>query len=117
MSEVRNAMNNKKGQIQSGINQLIFLAVGLVVVGVIVAFGSSFVYDNQQTFVPNTAGCNATARTSCGFAYNVSETSLSAMGDVSEGQGTVTTVGILAVVIGLLLGVVALFGFMRGRER
>lgn len=98
-------MKNKKGQVQSAIYQLIFLAIGLVVVGVIVAFGANFISDQQATFTVDST------------AYNATQDSLNAMQDVGEGQGTVTTVGILAVVIGLLLGVVALFGYMRGRER
>lgn len=98
-------MKNKKGQIQGAIYQLIFLAIGLVVVGVVVAFGADFVSDQQAGFTADST------------AYNATQESLNAMSDVGEGQGTVTTVGILAVVIGLLLGVVALFGFLRGREQ
>jgi ABC-type proline/glycine betaine transport system permease subunit len=97
-------MKNKKGQVQNGIYQLIFLAIGLVVVGVVVAFGAKFISDQQADLTAGTT------------AYNATVESLGAMQDVAEGQGTITTVGILAVVIGLLLGVVALFGFMRGQE-
>ena len=96
---------NKKGQVQGAIYQLIFLAIGLVVVGTITVFGANFIDQNDNSF---TAGS---------YAANASQQSLSALNDVAEGQGTVTTVGILAVVIGLLLGVVALFGFMRGRNQ
>lgn len=98
-------MMNKKAQVQGAIYQLIFLAIGLVVTGVIVAFGANFIEDQQGDL------------TTSGTAYNATVESLNAMQDVGEGQGTVTTVAILAVVIGLLLGVVALFGFLRGKEQ
>ena len=96
---------NKKAQVQNGIYQLIFLAIGLVVVGVVVSFGAGFMADQQADQVTNS------------IAYNATQASLEAMQDVGEGQGTVTTVGILAVVVGLLLGVVALFGFLRGSNQ
>ena len=94
-------MNKKAQSINNGIYQLIFLAIGLVVVGVVVSFGAKFIADQQADLSSGTT------------AYNATVQSLDAMQDVAEGQGTVTTVGILAVVVGLLLGVVALFGFMR----
>ena len=119
---------NKKAQVQDGINQLVFLAIGILVVGFIVGFGATFLADEQANVASelNRANCarNATAGTggtigysNCTTEYNATQRSLEAMQDVGEGQGTVTTVGILAIVIALLLGVVALFGFMRGNQQ
>lgn len=121
-------MRSKKGQIQGAVWQLIILAVGIIVIGVIVGFSADFMTDTQSDYAAKNLGVNCGQNSSggtgaglnyeaCGYAYNATERNLNAMTDVGEGQGTVTTVGILAVVIGLLIGVVALFGFMRGREQ
>jgi len=136
---------NKKGQtVNAAIFTLIFLAIGLVVTGVVLSFGANFVQDEQVDFCDGTLDDNScyactnasfqvnTSGTNCfstlnnnltgtryqllSTSWNATAESLGAMTDVAEGQGTVTTVAILAIVVGLLLGVVALFGFMRGRE-
>jgi hypothetical protein len=120
-------MRNKRGQVQGAVYQLIFLAIGLVVVGTIVSFGANYMQDTQTDILNDVraASCGQNSSggsggtilyTACPASYNSTISTLEAMKDTAEGQGTVTTVGILAVVIGLLLGVVALFGFLRGRE-
>jgi hypothetical protein len=118
---------DKKGQVQQGVFQLLYLAIGILVVGIVVAYGATYL-QSEQTDILNdvkaaSCGLNASGGTAgaiqftkCPAEYNATVQSLNAMQDVGEGQSTITTVGILAVVIALLLGVVALFGFMRGRE-
>lgn len=95
---------HKKGQIQSALYALLVLGLFLVVVGYILAFGSDFIQQRQATY------------TSGSYAFNASAQTLSAMTTVAQGQGTVSTVGILVIVVGLLVGVIAALGFAGQRR-
>ena len=109
---------NKKGQMQVALYGLLTLALFIVIVGYIVGFGQSFIQqtrDNLQTRYAG-AGCNATVTSGCGAGYNATVYTQQSLATVAEGQGTVATVGILVIVVGLLVGVVAVLGFAGRRQ-
>jgi hypothetical protein len=54
--------------------------------------------------------------TGCGAAYNVTVSNLDSLTTVSQAQGTVTSVSILVIIIGLLIGVISLLGFAGRKE-
>ena len=95
-------MNNKKGQlggIQAGFFALMFMAVAIVVVVIINAFGADFVTTQQADFASTT------------IAYNVTADGLASLETLSEGTGDVTDVGIITIVLGLLVALIGVFGW------
>jgi predicted negative regulator of RcsB-dependent stress response len=95
-------MKNKKGQlggIQAGFFALMFMAVAIVVVVIINAFGADFVTTQQADF------------TAASSAYNVTVSGLQSLETLSEGTGDVTDVGIITIVLGLLVALIGVFGW------
>lgn len=94
---------NKKGQvggIQAGFYALMFMAVAIVVVVIINAFGADFVTDQQADF------------TTGGSAYNITATGLDSLETLAEGTDDVTDVGIITIVLGLLVALIGIFGWV-----
>lgn len=93
---------NKKGQlggIQAGFYALMFMAVAIVVVVIINAFGADFVTAQQADF------------TASGAAYNVTVQGLNSLDTLASGTGDVTDVGIITIVLGLLVALIGVFGW------
>jgi len=94
---------NKKGQVGGIMNAfyaLMFMAVAIVVVIIIQAFGADFVTSQQANFVANTS------------AYNITAVGLTSISDLSSGTGDVTNVGIITIVLALLVSLIGIFGYM-----
>lgn len=105
----------KKGQlggIQAGFFALMFMAVAIVVVVVINAFGGDFVEGQQAEFVTDTAGCNSTDVSSCGLGYNITGAGLVSLQTLADGTDDVTDVGIITIVLGLLVALIGIFGWV-----
>lgn len=99
-------MRNKKGQvggIQAGFYALMFMAVAIIVVVIINAFGADFVTDQQSDFTAN------------GAAYNITVGGLTSLQTLSDGTEDVTDVGIITIVLALLVALVGLFGWYKMR--
>jgi hypothetical protein len=95
-------LKTKKGQvggIQAGFYALMFMAVALVVVVIINAFGADFVQDQQDDFTANTA------------AHNITASGLTSLQTLSDGTEDVTDVGIITIVLGLLVALIGIFGW------
>lgn len=84
----------------NGFYALMFMAVAIVVVIIINAFGADFVTNQQDNFVENTT------------AYNITATGLTSMDSLAEGTGDVTDVGIITIVLALLVSLIGIFGYM-----
>jgi len=96
-------MKDKKGQvggIQMGFYALMFMAVAIVVVVIINAFGADFVQGQQDDFTADTK------------AYNITDQGLDSLETLSEGTDDVTDVGIITIVLGLLVALIGIFGWV-----
>ena len=85
---------------QVGINMLVGLAIGLVVVGLVLGFGSLILGDVQATMTENTTEYNATGNALTGLL------------NLSAQLGNVGTIAAAVVIIGLI--VVGFAVFSRG---
>lgn len=78
-------------------------AITFVAVGVLLAFGISIQTDVRDDFLTNTAGCNSTAVTSCGYEYNATQNAVTANSNLSSKLPILGTVLIAAIVVGVLI--------------
>jgi len=93
---------NKRAQLNMGLLWgVIGLASVIVVAGLFLAFGADIVDDINADFTANSYADNATTNT------------LEAMDTLSERQDTIAQIGIVVIIIGLLMGVVAFVGMRR----
>ncbi len=92
---------NKKAQIMGNINALIFGSISFVVLVVVLTIGAQ---------VTQTVGDSQTTNSS---AANVSDQGLAAFQTFGDFLGVIAIVIILVVIVGLLLGVIALFARSR----
>ena len=86
-----------------GIQDLWPVALVLLVSGIGIAFGLDITDDVQTDFVSNTAGCNSTATTSCGAAYNATVDLESGVSNIASKMPTIALVIVAAVLIGILV--------------
>ena len=96
----------KKGQTGGWATILTGGAVAVLVVVMLVAFGLQFLTDTQSNFVTNTAGCNSTVTTGCGYAYNATGDGLVGLSKFTDNIGTIALAVVLLAVIGLVIGLV-----------
>lgn len=82
---------------------LIPLGIAFVVVTVILSMGSDVVDDIREDQITNTAGCNSTDVSSCGYAYNTSVDGLTGLNNISGKLGTIGLVLAIAVIIGIIV--------------
>jgi len=102
---------HRKGQLNLNLLWgVIGLASVIVVAGLFIAFGADITDDIQDDFITGAAGCNSTDVTGCGHAYNITGNALEATETLSERQDTIAQIGIVVIIIGLLMGVVAFVG-------
>ena len=94
-------MKNKKGQILGNINALIFGSIAFVVLVVVLVIGAQIVQTVGDTQTDGTA------------ASNVSDKGGDAFNTFGDYLGVIATVIILVVIVGLLIGVIALFARSR----
>ena len=88
------------------VGDLLGIGMTIVVLVIALAFGIQIVGDIQADFKADNAatlGCNATHDGSCGVEYNATREGIEAIANIPEKLGTVVTVVIAAVLIGLLV--------------
>ena len=100
---------NKKGNIQAGMMTLIVGAIMLVVAAFVLSSGSSVLGTQQTTQLTNTAGCNSTVTSGCGYAYNASGYGLSGLSTVAQQQPSIGSIVVLASIVVILFGVIGYF--------
>ena len=99
----------KKGQ-TTAIATAIGSVVLLMILGIMLAVNANVVQNVQQTQITNTAGCNSTVTSGCGFSFNISGSVLSGMTSYGNQQTTIWLVTAIGLVIAILLGA---FAFVR----
>ena len=90
--------NSKKGQQGGGFTILwsvILLAAVIVVWGIFQAFGAQVTSEIQADFTVDT------------YEYNISQESLEGQYTLAKKQNTVALIGVVTIIIGLLMGIVA----------
>ena len=95
---MKNESTNMKGQL--GLNMLQYLAIGLVVAGLLAAFGGS-IMTSVGAGLP-TPNVNSTA-------YNVTVNANAGILNLTAQFGNIGTIGAAVVLIGLLVGGLATF--------
>ena len=93
---------NEPAKLELG--DLMYVGVIMGVTGIILAFTSDVNDELQDDYITNTAGCNSTDTSACGYAYNITESSLEGTQNLSSKFGTIGTIAAIVIVIGLLLG-------------
>jgi hypothetical protein len=78
------------------------VAIAFVFVAIVMGVGADVLADIQTDQVTDTAGCNSTAKTSCGADYNASGNGLSSLSELSSWLPTIALVIAAAIVIGVL---------------
>lgn len=85
-----------------GLDQLAPVGIAFVFVAVVITVGSTILTDISDDFVTNTAGCNATSRTDCGYNYNATAAGQDGATTLSAWLPTIALVTAAAVVISVL---------------
>lgn len=104
---------NKKGQMSNAISNLLTLGLGIMVLGIALAYGLSINQDIQDGFVHTdvaNCGTNSTGGSegtinynNCGYAYNSTVDSTEAIANVTSKAPTISKVGVAVVIIGLIV--------------
>ena len=85
------------------IQDILPIVLVLVVAGVGAAFGIQVVGDMKDGFVTNTAGCNATVTSSCGYDYNATVDVQTGIGNITSKFGIIGSVAAAAIILGILV--------------
>jgi len=85
------------------IQDLLPIAMTLVVTGIGVAFGLNVMSDVRTDFITSTAGCNATSKVSCGVEYNATSDAIEGVSKIPEKMPLIATVIVAAILIGILV--------------
>ena len=98
----------------------VWLQTGVVIVGGLMLWAISAITLEafQTSQVTGVAGCNATAKAACGYAYNITGGGLSFISNASAQLGTAGTilgVSLLLVIIGGI-GVLGYMGYQKARN-
>lgn len=84
------------------LNQLGVVAIAFVFVAVVIGIGADVLGDIRDGQVTNTAGCNSTVKTACGYDYNASTRGLESVDELGSWLPTIALVVAAAFVIGVL---------------
>lgn len=90
-------------QLQLGFNDLLPIGITLGVSALAIAYLAQAEGDARDDMITNTAGCNSTDVSACGFDYNISGNSLEGLNNLSARFGTLGTVAAAAVIIGVVV--------------
>jgi len=85
------------------IQDLLPIAMTLVVTGIGVAFGLNVMSDVRTDFVTGASGCNATSKASCGIEYNATGQAIEGVAKIPEKMPLIATVIVAAILIGILV--------------
>ena len=85
------------------LQDLLPVAMVFVVTGIGIAFGINIMGDVKGDFVTGDAGCNATAKGSCGVDYNATEDAVDGVAKLAEKLPLIATVVVAAILIGILV--------------
>ena len=94
-------MKTKYAEFQ--IQDMLPIAMTLVVTGIGVAFGLNVMSDVRTDFVTDTAGCNSTEVTGCGVEYNATTSAIEGVSKIPEKMPLIATVIVAALLIGILV--------------
>ncbi len=84
------------------LKQLGAVAIAFVFVAIVIGIGADVLGDIRAGQVTNTAGCNSTAKSSCGYDYNASTNGLESVDELGVWLPTIALVIAAAFVIGVL---------------
>ena len=85
------------------LRDLLPIALIMAVAIIATAISADVVSDIQDDQISNTAGCNSTAKTSCGYGYNVSASGLEGLQELGSWFPTIALVVAAAIIIGILV--------------
>ncbi len=85
------------------IQDLLPIALTLVVVGIGVAYGLNVMGDVKTGMLTNTAGCNSTSDVRCGSDYNATGNAITGVAKLPEKLPLIATVVVAAIIIGILV--------------
>lgn len=94
-------MKTKKAQV--GINAILPLGILFVVIAIAMGLGAQVLGEIQDDQVTNTAGCNSTVTSLCGYDYNSSVNGLEAIDELSGWLPTIGLVVAAAIIIGVVI--------------
>jgi hypothetical protein len=81
------------------------LPIGLVVITLVLvlAYGADIVGNVGDDHVTGAAGCNATTRVNCNYAYNVTDSGTLSLNNMGDKIPTIVGVLVAAVIIGVVM--------------
>ena len=79
------------------------VALTFVLIAAIFVAGFLVLDGLDDDLVPNTAGCNSTAKTACGYAYNATLTMNGALDNIIDFASTWGTILGVAVLLGIVM--------------
>ena len=79
------------------------LAILLVVAAITLSIGADILDTMRAGYITNTAGCNTTNQTICGYDYNASLGAVQGVDELGSWQPTIGLVVAAAVVIGIVM--------------
>ena len=94
-------ISDKKGAM--GLDSLSPAAISFVFIAIVLSIGATILSTVQTDGVTNTAGCNSTDVTACGYDYNATANGLESVDTLSGWLPTIGLVIAAAVVIGVLV--------------
>ena len=85
------------------IGQIVPIVVVLAVAGLVIAFTSQIEGDVRDDMVTNTANCNSTSTTACGYEYNATTKALEANTKFADKLPLIATVIVAVILIGIII--------------
>jgi len=85
-----------------GVADMAPIAIAFVFVAVVIGIGATILSEVQAGQVTGVDGCNATAKTACGYAYNNTVDGTSSLAELSSWLPLIALVIAAAVVISIL---------------
>jgi len=79
------------------------LGIALVVIAIVLGVGADILQQVSDNYVMNTAGCNSTDKTACGYNYNASLEGQKGLDKLASWQDTFGLVLAAAIVIGIVI--------------
>lgn len=90
----------KKGEGNAIVQTIVGLGIGVIVIAVIAIMLGAF----QSGLITNTAGCNSTVTTACGYDYNVTGRGLTFLDNATSKFATAGTIVGVLFLLGILGG-------------
>jgi len=88
---------------QYSLQDLLPVALLLVVAAIGIAVGADVLDSIQSDYVTGAANCNSTSTTACGYAYNITNSGLEAQDELGSWLDTIALIVAAAIIIGVLV--------------